>query len=98
MHQILQKVFNYNIPFADSYLDPFLSIPIFLNCLLLERRWLLKQPDFRFSNLEIVIITIVLAVLFEEGFTFFSDKFTHDPWDYFFYLLGGIFFRFFANK
>lgn len=95
-HQILQKILNYNIPFADQYLDPFLSIPIFLSLLLMERRWLLRQRDFYFSTFEVAIITCVLAIIFEEVFPRISTKFTRDNWDYVFYFLGGCYFRLFV--
>lgn len=97
-HQLFQKVFDISIPLLDSYLDPFLSIPIFLSLLLVERRWLLRQPDFNFTTLELVIITTVLAIIFEEVFPRISDSFTRDNWDYVFYFFGGGYFSFFINE
>ncbi len=98
IHQLFQKIVAIPIPFLDSYLDPFLSIPIFLSLLLEERRWLLRQPDFNFTTLEVVIITTVLAIIFEEVFPRISDSFTRDNLDYVFYFFGGGYFSFFINE
>ena len=81
-HQLSQKVFHFPIPILDSYLDPLLCPPILLGLILMERRSLFKLGnEYTFSNLEIVIMTGVMALIFEIGFPYFSTKFTADIWD-----------------
>lgn len=39
IHQILQEILGVHVPIVDSYLDPLLFLPILLQLILLERRF-----------------------------------------------------------
>ena len=98
-HQVLQKIFHISIPFLDNWLDPFLSIPILLGLILMERRWFYKnKKSYSFSILETVIAVLFFSFVFEILFPKWSDGFTFDWWDFLAYGLGGLFFYFFQNK
>ena len=53
---------------------------------------------FSFSIFEVLVITLALSIIFEEGFPLWSNQFTKDYWDYFNYLIGGLFFYFYLNN
>ncbi|OAV44197.1 hypothetical protein [Lewinella sp. 4G2] len=95
VHQLLQKGLGIDVPFFHAYLDPFLSIPVMLGLLTVERRYLFDRG--RLTVLETVISTVFLAVIFEFFFPRWSDAFTADPYDYIAYGLGGLVFYFFVN-
>ncbi len=104
-HQIAQYGLFINIPFLDNYADPFLGIPCLLGLVLIERSFFLDiyvnrqiAKDYRFSVLEVIVITTVLSILFEEGFSRWSNHFTKDYWDYLGYFLGAVVFLAFINK
>ena len=104
-HQISQKLLALQCPFLDSYLDPFLSIPILLGGILLERRFFLskyysakEKVLYQFSIFEIVILSTFFALLFEVGFPCWSENFTYDSFDFFAYFFGSLVFYFFINK
>ena len=101
-HQISQKILGWNFAILDSYLDPLLCLPIFMGLMLAERRFFLKKVShnntYTFSFLETIVIAVVLSIVFEEGFPRWSDQFTKDYLDYFFYFVGVLFFYFFINS
>lgn len=92
MHQYVQKVLLISLPFVDSYLDDVLCVPIFLSVLLLERRFLLKNPNYTFSIFEIGVYVLVMGCVFEFGFPRWSAAFTQDYWDFLAYGVGGVLF------
>lgn len=105
LHQLIQHGMAQNIPFVDSYLDAFLSIPVLLGLMLQERQLLIDKflPTFRptsywFSLLEVVVATILLAVIFEELLPIYCLGYTRDSWDYFAYGLGAVFFYLMINR
>lgn len=98
IHQITEKLLEWSFPLADNYLDPLLCMPIFLSLFLVEKRLLLKNADYVLSALDCLVITIVLAVVFEEGFPSWSKNFTKDYWDYGCYFVGGVVFYIWINK
>ena len=98
LHQLLQKVFNYAIAFVDSYFDPFAAAVLGLFILKMERKHLWKQKQISFKWYEIMVITIVLALISEQLFPLLSEEFTSDPFDYIALALGGIYFRLFLNS
>ena len=102
IHQFFQKILGWNFIWLDSYLDPLLCLPIFMGLMLAERRYFLKKRNhnnvYTFSILETVVIAIVLSIIFEEGFPRWSDQFTKDYSDYFFYFVGALFFIFSSIK
>ena len=94
-HQFFQKVLLIRIPFLDNWLDPFLSMPILLGLILMERRWFYKnKKSYSFSILETVIAVLFFAIIFEFVFPKYSNGFTFDWWDFLAYGLGGILFYF----
>ena len=105
VHQILQKDLDWECYFLDSFLDSFLSMPILLGGLQLERTFVLRKVNsinktqtYQFSLLEIGVLGIFFSLLFEEGFPYWTAHFTKDYWDYLMYFLGTCFFYFFMNK
>ncbi len=104
-HQLLQKIGHWEIPFIDCYLDPFLSLPILLGGMLLERNFILRKlypniskEPYQFSLFETIVLSIFFALLFEEGFPRWSQEFTRDEWDYIAYFLGSLLFYFYINR
>ena len=98
-HQLFQKILQINIPFLDNWLDPFLSMPILLGAMLMERRWFFKnKKTYSFSFLETVIAVLFFSFVFEILFPKWSDGFTFDGWDFLAYGLGGLVFYFFQKK
>ena len=92
-HQVLQRGFGVSLPFVDSYLDPFLSIPLLLGLVQAERQWLLGEEGeaTTFNGWEIAGMTLALALLFEEGFPRWDDaRQVRDGWDYVAYAIGGV--------
>jgi len=104
VHQLLQKGLHWECYFLDSFMDPFLSMPILLGGIQLERTFLLRQfkgihtaSTYQFTLLEIGVLSLFFSLLFEEGFPYWSAQFTRDSWDYLAYFLGSCFFCFFTN-
>lgn len=96
MHQLLEKGLGAYIPLINSYLDALLCFPILLTLVLEERRHFQSVPQL--TLFEIVVITIGLAVIFEEGFPRWSSQFTKDPLDYFAYAIGSTLFAMTINR
>lgn len=101
VHQVFQKTLEWNIPILDNYLDPLLCLPIFMGIMLAERRFFLKKLNYNttytFSPFETITISIVLSVIFEEGFSRWSNHLTKDYIDYFFYFVGALLFHHYIN-
>lgn len=73
-------------------------MPILLGLALAERRFFTRDPKLTFSAFDTAVMVIALSLLFEEGYPRWWSTFTHDYWDYPYYLLGGIIFYFFLQK
>lgn len=86
VHQVLQKGLGLHIVFLDSYLDPFLSMPILLGVFDWERGWRYGAPPLRVW--EVMVVTIGFSILFEWGFPRWDDRFTADWYDVLAYGLG----------
>ncbi|MFK8056178.1 MAG: hypothetical protein AB8F78_08690 [Saprospiraceae bacterium] len=99
-HQFIQKILGWSIPFVDSYLDPFLSIPLLLGLAAAERNWLFGEAHWAgFKGVEIIAMTVALAVLFEEGFPWLDPVGqTRDIYDYVAYAFGAVAYYFFREK
>ena len=97
IHQILEKLLDFHIVFFDNYLDSFLALPIILSLYLVERRLLFQKPNYQFSLLEVVVISIALSLFFEEALPLISDDFTKDYFDYLALGLGAGFYWGFGN-
>lgn len=94
----MEKILNYHITFLDSYLDSILCLPIILTLYLAEKRILTNKPLLIFSFFELIVISIALAIFFEEVLPLISNKFTKDYFDYIALAFGLILFWFFGNK
>lgn len=90
LHQLLQYGVGVSLPFADNYLDPFLSVPILLGGVLQERTWLFGQR--RFSLLETVVATVFIALVSELVFPRLDPRFVYDSLDFGAFVLGGFYF------
>ena len=90
IHQLTQKVLELPIPWADSYLDPLLCMPLLLGGYQLEQRWLLGRE--RLSLVEVMAITGLLSFVFEYLFPRFSSGFTADWRDVAAYFTGALLF------
>lgn len=98
IHQLLQKILLIPIPIADQYLDPFLSIPILLGAFTFGNQLMgIKIPIQQLKAWEIGIITLALAILFEEGFPSWSADFHKDLMDYPMYFAGAMVFSLWMN-
>ena len=73
-------------PWADSYLDTFLFLPVALGL----PAWLIRtwQPAFRWTTSMIVGAWIAASVAFEAWIPSFDPRFTGDAWDVLSYALG----------
>lgn len=98
IHQILEKLLDFHIVFFDNYLDSFLALPIILSLYLVERRFLFQKPNYQFSLLEIVVISVALSLFFEEALPLLSNDFTKDYYDYLALGLGGVLYWVFGNN
>lgn len=98
-HQIAQKLLHVNFPFADSYLDPILFLPILLHLLLWERRYIWKKGlSYKFTWREIFSVFLIVSIFAEYFFPIWSSSFTRDYWDVLCYAAGAVFFGLFLNS
>lgn len=98
LHQVIQKILTFPILLADAYLDNFLSTPIILTLMLVERRWLFNDNKYRFTVSEVVIATIVILLITELVFPYISTRFTGDGYDIIFCGAGSLLFYGTINK
>lgn len=97
-HQVLQKILNIRVPIVDSYLDPLLFLPILLQLILLEQRYIFaKGPYYVLSWFQILIVILLMSIICELLFPIWSHSFTTDYIDAICYLLGGTVFGVFFN-
>ena len=95
LHQFVQYRLGWRIPFIDAYLDPALCLPIVLGLWMAEAEY--RYGFRRLNALEVTVVAVFLAVLFEEGFPRWQPEFVRDWWDYPAYALGGLWFWYFLN-
>ena len=99
LHQFTERVLLWPIPLFDNYLDSFLAMPIILGLHLAERRYFFRAgADYTLSYFEVIIVTVFLAIIFEEGFPLWREGFVRDPWDYMCYAFGAVIFLLLINK
>src|SRR5690606_16759880 len=99
MHQFLQKILGINIQLVDSFLDPLLFLPILLQLVLLERRFVFgKGTQYVLSWFQILTVTVFVSVVCELLFPQWNPAFTADYIDVICYLLGGVIFGVFFNS
>ena len=89
VHQIVEHYFKKPLPILDNYLDPFCASVLILHALAFERRFLV---DWSLTLLDVVIAVVLLAIVSELVFPYFSYKFTSDIWDALSFALGGVWF------
>ncbi len=98
VHQILQLGFNLAIPFIDSYLDPFLFLPIILGLYLQERRWVLQDNFYMLDTFSFLGISLILCVLVEVVYPYLNHGYIFDIYDIPAYGVGSVYFHFTINK
>jgi len=98
LHQFVQKILEFPLPFLDSYFDPFAAAVLGSFVLRMERKYLWKRKQLSFQWYETLVITIVLALISEQLFPLLSEDFTSDLLDYVAFAIGGIYFYYFLNK
>lgn len=96
-HQIAQKILHYPIPWIDAYLDPLLCMPILLSIFLADQRWKRSNINYYFSYADLIVITLIFAIIFEFLFPKWKKDFTSDYQDIIYYFTGSFLFYFF-NK
>ena len=93
VHQVIQKLVKQSLPFVDDYLDNLLITPILLTFLIVERRILFRRGErYRLSILEVVMATILIALVCELLFPYLSSDFVTDWLDLVFYAIGSLIF------
>lgn len=98
-HQVLQKILGINMQLVDSFLDPLLFLPILLQLILLERRFVFgKGARYVLSWFQILTITVFVSIVCELLFPRWSPAFTPDCIDVICYMLGGVIFGVFFNS
>ena len=98
-HQVLQKILEINIQIIDSFLDPLLFLPILLQLILLERRFVFgKGPRYILSWFQILTVTVFVSIVCELLFPRWNPAFTADYIDVICYLFGGVIFGVFFNS
>lgn len=98
IHQILQKILGIHVPIVDSYLDPLLFLPILLQLILLERRFVFgKGSQYALSWYHIFGVVVLVSVLVELLFPVWNPLLTADYKDVICYLIGGTAFGVFFN-
>jgi len=88
LHQITQKVLHIQISWADHYLDMFVLMPIVLTLYTLERRYLFLQKAYTITLLEALAATLLVGIISEILFPRWSSRFTRDPLDFIYLVLG----------
>jgi hypothetical protein len=95
LHQFIQYILGWSTPWVDAYLDPLLALPILFGLLLFERRLIFGVH--RLSLFEVSLASVVLMVIFEEGFPRWEPAFVRDYYDHLAYLAGAAYFWYFVN-
>lgn len=95
VNQVLERYFKLFIPFAHSYLDDLLAIPVILGITLqVYRKIHPKKDTFSFTKTQILVAVIYVSVVFEWFLPRFSTTYTSDILDVICYFVGGLYFYF----
>lgn len=90
LHQYLQWNTSYSPDFLNNYLDPFLAPIIILHLFWIDRQLLYVKDKKPLSELQILIITLMLILFSEVVFPLISENFYVDPYDCIAFFLGGL--------
>jgi hypothetical protein len=98
VNQVLERYFKLFIPFAHSYLDDLLAIPVILGITLQIYRKIHPEKDtFSLTKIQILVAIIYVSVVFEWFLPRFSSTYTSDILDVICYFVGGFYFYFLIN-
>jgi hypothetical protein len=98
LNQVLERYFKLFIPFAHSYLDDLLAIPVILGITLQIYRKIHPEKDsFSFTKIQILVAIIYVSAVFEWFLPRFSTTYTSDFLDIICYFVGGFYFYFLIN-
>lgn len=85
------RAIGYPIPILNGYLTDLLAVPVMVHiALLFTRRFLVRDPAFRYPFSWIMFIAAYVAVVMEVVAPHFSPVYTADGWDAVAYFAGGI--------
>ncbi len=91
LHQVVEKVFRFPLPWFDNYGDDLLAVPFVSSCVLLMENYLVYHDHKRkHSFLQLLLIFILISVLFEFFIPTYNKGYTKDLVDILFYLIGFI--------
>lgn len=97
IHQIIQKGFQFFLPFLDNYADDFFAMPFILTLFLVEQySWKRRKEPLSIS--EITLFTFFFAMFFEFIVPMFNENYTKDYWDFLAYSFGSLAFHSFINS
>lgn len=89
-HQIVGKLFNIQIEWADNYLDMLVLMPILLTLYSMEKKYFNRSDEKVVTELEIVILTLNVGLISEKLFPYLSSRFTCDAKDFLFLSFGSL--------
>lgn len=84
--------------FINSYFADLLCVPFILSLFVMTVRYVKKQNTFRLSLSMIVFAVIYISFVFEYLMPKYSTRYTADPMDVVFYVIGAVFYFFFQNR
>ena len=98
VHYLLQA-YDYSIPVLRHYLDDLLIVPITGTLALwVQRKWIVRHENFRFTGLSVAMLCVYYAIAFEWIIPAFHSSFTADYADVIAYATGGLLFYVYINK
>lgn len=94
VNQIIERVFNYYIPFIHSYLDDLLCIPIVLGFGMQILQWIHPLKDLYFLDRVSILISVIFYCILFEGILPIMNSaiYTADWIDVVMYSVGAILF------
>lgn len=98
IHQVLEKLLGIHIIYLDNYLDPMLCMPIILTLLTLQKQYIFQDRKSRLSLFTIICSTAIVIIISEWLFPILSFRFTADPLDALFFIVGAILFIILINR
>lgn len=96
-HQYMERVLQVSNSFTDSYLDPFLCMPIVLHLIVWERRLFLKNRHYTLPLNHIIGYVLLISIFCEILFPLWNSSLVADVYDVLLYALGGAVYYFMAT-